>query len=271
MHSTTFKENQTQPISTHTSHQLWNTVVEVVMIWVSYSQWVDCELLCIPTFYRVQCDVLKLLLLKFCPFIFIKCKLKSVLMLKDWILLLPLKACTALHMQMNLLTFSLGLPENFLGPKTLKVSAHWVQALKCGLHIQWAKHIFGAHPVKVKGDAGYVFPSTWFVVVLSFGHNCTLGGIREIRKLSPRDKKHTLNPDTASAVKPTCCDLHVCPGSRAMSMTLSGRVMRNSSESTSVPSSSQTRDRDTADSESSNAWHTCQYEDSKQSYTENMN
>lgn len=102
VHSTTFKENQIQPISKHTSHQLWNTVVEVVMIWASYSQWIDCELLCIPKFYRVQCDVLKLLLLKFCPFIFIKCKLKSVLMLKDWIFLLPLKACTALHMQMNL-------------------------------------------------------------------------------------------------------------------------------------------------------------------------
>lgn len=54
----------------------------------------------------------------------------------------------------------------------------------------------------------------------------------------------------------TACGLHVCPGCRAMSMVLSGRVMRNSSESTSVPSSSQTRDRDTADRDSSKAWQT---------------
>lgn len=54
----------------------------------------------------------------------------------------------------------------------------------------------------------------------------------------------------------TGCGLHVCPGSRAMSMVLSGKVMRNSSESTSVPSSSQTRDRDTADRDSSRAWQT---------------
>lgn len=59
------------------------------------------------------------------------------------------------------------------------------------------------------------------------------------------------------SVKRTGCGLHVCPGSRAMSVVLSGRVIRNSSESTSVPSSSQTRDRDTADRDSSNAWHTC--------------
>lgn len=55
----------------------------------------------------------------------------------------------------------------------------------------------------------------------------------------------------------TGCALHVCPGSRAMSVVLSGTVARNSSEFTSVPSSSQTRDRDTADRHSSNAWHTC--------------
>lgn len=57
-------------------------------------------------------------------------------------------------------------------------------------------------------------------------------------------------------VEHTGCGLHVCPGSRAMSMVLSGRVMRNSSESTSVPSSSQARDRDIADRGSSRAWHT---------------
>lgn len=56
--------------------------------------------------------------------------------------------------------------------------------------------------------------------------------------------------------KHTVCGLHICPGSRAMSMVLSGRVMRNSSDSTSVPSSSQTRDRDTADRDSSKAWQT---------------
>lgn len=60
----------------------------------------------------------------------------------------------------------------------------------------------------------------------------------------------------SSLVKHTGCGLHVCPGVRAMSMVLSGRVMRNSSESTSVPSSSHTRARDTADRDSSRAWHT---------------
>lgn len=59
--------------------------------------------------------------------------------------------------------------------------------------------------------------------------------------------------EDASLVKHTGCGLHVCPSSRAMSMVLSGRVVRNSSESTSVPSSSQTRDRDTADRDSSRA------------------
>lgn len=56
--------------------------------------------------------------------------------------------------------------------------------------------------------------------------------------------------------KLTVGDLQVCPGSRAISMVLSGSVMRNSSDSTSVPSSSQTRDRDTAEKDNSNAWHT---------------
>lgn len=64
-----------------------------------------------------------------------------------------------------------GLPEDFLGPQTLKVSAHRVKALKCGLHVQGAKNILWAHFVKVKGDTSYVFPSTRLVVVLRFGHN----------------------------------------------------------------------------------------------------
>lgn len=51
--------------------------------------------------------------------------------------------------------------------------------------------------------------------------------------------------------KHTGCGLQVCPGSKAMSTVLSGRVMRNSSESTSVPSSSHTRDSSV---EMSNVW-----------------
>lgn len=45
------------------------------------------------------------------------------------------------------------LPEDLLGPQTLKVGAHRVQALECGLHTQGAKHILGAYSVKVEGDS----------------------------------------------------------------------------------------------------------------------
>ena len=70
------------------------------------------------------------------------------------------------------------LPEDFLGPQTLKVSAHGVKALICGLHIQGAEQVLWAHFVEVKGDTGYVFPCAWLVTVLKSGNNCTLEGIR---------------------------------------------------------------------------------------------
>lgn len=75
--------------------------------------------------------------------------------------------------------FPIGLPEDFLGPQTLEVSAHRVQALKCGLHTQGTKQIFGAHLVKVEGDTSYVSPGPRLVVVLRSGHNCTLGDQRQ--------------------------------------------------------------------------------------------
>lgn len=73
----------------------------------------------------------------------------------------------------------LGLPEDFLGPQTLEVSAHGVQTLKCGLHVQGTKYVFGTHPVKVKGDASYVSPGPRLVVVLRFEHNCALRDQRQ--------------------------------------------------------------------------------------------
>lgn len=56
-------------------------------------------------------------------------------------------------------------PENFLGPQTLEVSAHAVQALKCSLHTQRTEYVFGAYPVEVKGHSGYVSSSARFVLV----------------------------------------------------------------------------------------------------------
>lgn len=169
-----------------------------------------------------------------------------------------------------------GLPEDFLGSQTLKVSAHRVQALKRCLHTQRTKHILWAQPVKVKGDSSDVFSGPWFV--LRFVYNCTLDDDRQLSftlimymihyraaaagqdtfpKLNLALWRYNNNDCFACSTSRTARGLHVCPGSRAMSAVLSGRVMRNSSESTSVPSSSQTRDRDTADRDSSNAWHTC--------------
>lgn len=62
------------------------------------------------------------------------------------------------------------LPKNFLGSQTLKVSAHRVKPLKCGLHTQGAKEVFWAHFVKVKGDTSNVSPSARLVIDLRFVH-----------------------------------------------------------------------------------------------------
>lgn len=69
------------------------------------------------------------------------------------------------------------LPEDFLRPQTLEVSAHGVQALKCCLHTQRTKHVLRAQLVKIKGETSYVSPGPRFV--LRFVHNCTLGDWRQ--------------------------------------------------------------------------------------------
>lgn len=146
------------------------------------------------------------------------------------------------------------LPENFLWSQTLKVSAHRIKALECSLHTQRAENILWAHSVKVKGDASDVLPSAWLVAGWRFEHDRTLADrTQNTEHLNSLLKAHL---STFILIERTGCGLHACPGCRAMSVVLSGRVMRKSSESTSVPSSSQTRDTDTADRENSRAWQT---------------
>lgn len=145
------------------------------------------------------------------------------------------------------------LPEHFLWSQTLEVSAHGIKALKCSLHTQRAENILWAYSVKIEGDASDVLPSAGLVVGWRFEHDRTLEDQTE--PLRPMLKEH-LSSATFLFSARTGWGLHVSPGCRAMSIVLSGRVMRKSSESTSVPSSSQTRDMDTADRESSRAWHT---------------
>lgn len=151
---------------------------------------------------------------------------------------------------------SCDLPENFLGSEALEVCTHRVKTLKCGLHTQGPKHILWAHFVEVKGHTSYVFPIAWLAVILRFQHKGTLEERSEIWIIWITWIYTVHSIWIEYLVKHTGCGLHVCPGSRAMSMVLSGKVMRNSSESTSVPSSSQTRDRDTADKDSNRAWQT---------------
>ena len=68
----------------------------------------------------------------------------------------------------------MSLPEDFLWPQTLKLSAHRVHALERSIHIQGAKDVLGAYLVEVKGDTSDVSPGPRLVAVLRFVHNCTL-------------------------------------------------------------------------------------------------
>ena len=49
------------------------------------------------------------------------------------------------------------IPEDFLGPQALEVSADGVQAPVGGIDAQRTKDVLGVDPVEVKGDAGNVF------------------------------------------------------------------------------------------------------------------
>lgn len=67
-------------------------------------------------------------------------------------------------------------PENFFWPQTLEVSAHRIQALKCGFHTQGAKKIPRTGFVEVKSDLSYVFTIPRLVEIFGFSHDCTLRG-----------------------------------------------------------------------------------------------
>lgn len=65
-------------------------------------------------------------------------------------------------------------PEDFLGPQALEVSADGIQAAEGGVDTQGTEHVLGVHPVKVEGDSGDIFPVARLVVPSGLTYNRTL-------------------------------------------------------------------------------------------------